>query len=113
MLIGTHYVSENEPCFLYTELDDLPPKGKLHRYRNIFVIRSDRIAKYIEDMGLSSKQKHDPCRILGGVIDPDTKRIFIEHTVAELRAIAAQLKARPTFDKHELAGVNRIRGDRN
>jgi len=74
----------------------------------MFVIRGDRIAKYIEDMGVS-KGQGDGCRILGGVIDPDTQRIFIEHTVGELRAIASKLKERPLFDKRELAGVDRIR----
>jgi len=105
---ATHYISEDEPCFLLTELDSMPPKGKPHRYRNFYVMRGDRIHLYVEDMGLSKKHKAPECRIPGGVIDPTSKRIFIEHSVAQLRAIAQDLK-KSKWDVLELAGVNRVR----
>jgi len=106
---ATHYLSENEPCLLLTELDVVPKKGAMHRYRSFYVIRGDKVCVHMEDMGLAKKQKADQVRIMGGMVDRVTKRIFIEHSVAELRAIAQQRKKAPLFDKCELAGVNRIR----
>ena len=93
MLIGTNYVMRNEPCFALTEIDNMSPKGKMHRYRKLMVIRNDKIAEYVEDMGLAKKQKHSQCRVMGGCVDETSGRIYIEHTVAELRDIADQLKS--------------------
>ena len=92
MLVGTNYVVADEPCFAITEIDGMSPKGQMHRYRKIMVVRNGRIAEYVEDMGLAKKQKHNQCRIMGGCVDEHSGRIFIEHTVAELREIAETMK---------------------
>jgi len=100
----TSYVLDNEPCFLLTEMD-APKKGKPHRFRYTYVMRSDRIAKHTEDLGLSKNFKHDQFRIPGGAMDPITKRIWIEHSVAELLAIADQLRNSKGFNKEALVGT--------
>lgn len=105
----TQYISEDEPCFQLTEVDFVPEKGETRRYRTFFVMRSDRITKFIEDMGPAKEQTADQCRILGGVIDDVTSRINIFHTVAELREIADGLRLKPEFDKLELAQVDQIK----
>jgi len=105
----TKYLFDDEPCFQLTEVDSVPEKGEARRYRTFFVMRGDRITKYIEDMGLSKNQKADQCRILGGVVDDVTGRIEIFHKVGELRDIAEGLRAKPQFDKLELARVDRIK----
>ena len=107
---ATHYISEDEPCFQLREIDNVPvpPKGRPRRYRTLVVVRNDGLAEYMEDMGLSSKQKFDQCRILGGVIDEQTGRIFIEHSVGDLRTISEQLK-KHKVDKAALIGVDRVK----
>jgi len=105
----TKYLFDDEPCFQLTEIDLAPEKGEIHRYRTFFVMRGDKITKFIEDMGPSKNQKADQCRILGGVIDDVTGRIEIFHKVGELRDIAEGLRAKPQFDKLELARVDRIK----
>ena len=92
--VGTNYLLEDEDCFLLTELNAMPPKGKSHRYRNTYVIRGDRIAKHIFDMGPSKNYKHDEFRIPGGGFESNG-RIWIVHTVAELMAIADDMRNRP------------------
>lgn len=105
---ATSYLIENEPCYLLTELDRVPPKGAARRYRTFVVVRNDKLTEFVEDMGPTKKQKGEPCRILGGYRDPTTGRIWIEHTVAELRGIAHDLK-KHKWDKLALARVDRIK----
>lgn len=107
--VETLYVLKDEPCFQLSELDLMSPKGELRRYRVYVVMRDDRLAQYREDLGLSKDFKTDQIRIPGGAIDEVSKRIFIEHTVGELLTISEQLRAKPSFDKLELVGVNKIK----
>ena len=104
----TTYLLDNEPCFLLTEMN-APVKGTQHRFRYTYVMRSDRIAKHTQDLGLAKLYKHDQFRIPGGMIDPTTKRIWIEHTVSELRTIADSLQASKGFNKEALVGC-KVRG---
>ena len=103
--IGTNYILPDEPCFTLSELDEMTPTG-LRRVRNYFVIRGDKIAKYREDMGDAKDFKTDQRRILGGV--KIGEKIYIEHTVNELREIADQMKL-TSFDKRELVGLDKIK----
>jgi len=102
--VGTSYLLDNEPCFLLTELNSMPKKGKVHRYRNTYVIRGDRIAKHVFDMGPAKKHKHDEFRIPGGGIETNG-RIWIVHTVAELMGIADHLRDSKGFNKEALVGT--------
>jgi len=105
MEIATNYILDNEPCFNLSELNLQSPLG-LRRFRIYMVVRNDKLAKYQEDMGDAKDFKHDQIRIPGGVIDGE--KIYIEHTVNELREIADQLKL-TSFDKRELVGLDKIK----
>ena len=100
----TTYILEGEPCFLLTEMNG-KVKGQAHRFRYTYVMRGDRIAKHSRDMGPAKLYTHDQFRIPGGMIDPTTKRIWIEHSVAELLAIADQLRNSKGFNKEALVGT--------
>jgi len=82
--------------------------GELRRYQVYVVVRNDKLATYRKDMGATKNFKTDQIRILGGVIDEVTGKLYIEHTVGELRTIAGQLRAQRGFDKKALVGVNTI-----
>ncbi len=105
---ATDYLLENEPCYRLTEIDRMSPMGQMRRYRTFTVIRGDKLAAFFEDMGLSKKQKYDQLWIPAGGRDEQTGRLWIEHTVAELRGIAQDIK-RYKRDKLALARVNRIK----
>lgn len=102
--IGTNYILPDEPCFNLSELNLMSPTG-WRRYRIYVVMRNDKLTRYLEDMGASKDFKHDQIRIPGGVIDG--KKIYIEHTVNELRGIADQMKL-TSFNKRELVGLDKI-----
>jgi len=102
--IGTDYVLDNEPCYNLSELNLMSPQSKLRRYRVYIVIRGDRMAKHMEDLGPAKMFHSDEFRIPGGVVNEVSKRIDIEHTVAELRDIADTLRESNGFNKRELVG---------
>jgi len=103
--IGTSYILEDEPCFCLTE-DDLVINRKRKRYRSYTVVRDNKLATFRQDLGDSKKFKTDPIRIMGGVKDPDTHKLYIEETVGSLLDIALEIRARPTFSKSELVGID-------
>lgn len=107
--ISTTFISNDEPCFCLTELDFISPAGERRRYRDCIVMRGDRLATHREDLGLAKDFKTDQIRIPGGAIDEDSKRIFIEHTVGELKDIATAIRIQKTFNKKELVGLNKIK----
>jgi len=102
--IGTAFLLDDEPCFCLTE-DDHVENLKRNRYRSYTVVRGDRLATYREDMGNSKKFKTDPIRVMGGVVDEFTGKIYIEHTVGELRDIAQSLRNKPMFKMGEFMGI--------
>ena len=107
---GTDYVLTDEPAMNLKEENHLSPiTRQWHRYQIIKVVRDDRIAEYREDLGASKNFTGGQIHILGGVIDPSTKRIYIEETVGSLRQYAEQLKTRPMIDIKELVKSNDIR----
>lgn len=104
LFVGTTYVLDDEPCFGLFELNFE------HRRHRIFqVIRGDNIAEYREDMGAAGEFKGiAQQRIMGGVVDGN--KIYIEHTVGELRDIANAMRIRRLpFSKRELARANKIK----
>jgi len=91
----TNYVSVDEPCLNLKEEDIVNPQGKRRRFRIFAVIRNDKIAEHWEDLGHSENFRGvQQIRILGGGRDPDTGRIWIEHTVGELLEIARDPRIR-------------------
>jgi len=107
---GTSYVLVDEPAMGLKEENHISPiTRQWHRYQIIQVVRDDKIAEYREDMGASKNFKGGQVNIVGGVIDPDTKRIYIEETVGSLREYAQQLKRKPTIDIMDLVQNNEVR----
>jgi len=106
MEIATNYILDNEPCFNLSELNLQSPLGK-RRFRVYMVVRNDRLARYQEDLGDAKDFSRDEFRIPGGVVIG--KKIYIEHTVEELRAIADERRAQKGFDKRELVGLDKIK----
>ena len=72
------------------------------------VMRGDKPAEMRKDLGAAKSFKADQFRIPGGAMDETTGKFYIEHTVGELMDIADYLRTNPSFDKRELAGVNKI-----
>ena len=100
---GTSYVLNDEPAINLSEENFISPiTRRWHRYQIISVVRDDRIAEYREDMGPSRNFKEGQMRIMGGAIDPSTKKIYIEETVGSLRTYAQQMKDHPTINVPEL-----------
>mgnify|MGYP001578815119 CR=1 FL=1 len=107
---GTHYIMEDEPALLLVEMNLLSPDCReRRRYQIIQVIRNDKPTEYREDLGLTENFQADQMRILGGVIDSFTGKIWIEHTVGELKEIADKLRGNSPFNKQELARSQSIK----
>lgn len=111
ILYGTTYIEESEPCFGLYEMNLQSPGSRgFHRYEIIYIIRDNKPAEFRRDLGLTKKFKHDEIRIPGGAIDETTGKIYIEHTVGELRDIANWIRSKPAFDKRELTKLDKIKG---
>lgn len=106
---GTSYYQIDEPCLGLYEINLQAPNYEgFHRYQILHLIRDDKIAEYRHDMGFAKKFKGvDQIRIPGGVIY-ESGRIEICHTVGELQDIADHMRGNSSFDKRELAQVNKI-----
>lgn len=106
---GTTYTLLNEPCLGLYELNfKSPDQHSRRRYQIAVVIRGDKPAEYRRDLG-KVKKGVDQFRIPGGVVDRDTGRFNICHTVGELMDIADHLRINRPFDKRELAKVDKIK----
>lgn len=95
--LATPVISNDEPCFMLVEEHIQAPNASgFRRYQIITVVRNDELVEWHHDMGPAKKFKNiDMFRIPGGVRDPETQRLYIEHTVGELRDIADTLRSRP------------------
>ncbi|MCR4341028.1 MAG: hypothetical protein NUW01_14195 [Gemmatimonadaceae bacterium] len=83
-------ISPDEPCYRLDERHMQSPGNRgFHRYQRLLVIRGDRLAEHVVDLGPASKWKGvEQFAMPGGVIDRTTKRIWIEHTVGEMQEMA-------------------------
>lgn len=86
----TYSVMDDEPCYWLTEQHLQSPGSKgFRRYQIAWVMRGDKLHEFTTDLGPASKFKGvEQFNVQGGGTDVDTGRIWIEHTVAELREIA-------------------------
>jgi len=108
ILYGTQYVLLDEPCLGLYEMNLQSPGSRgFRRYQIVHVMRGDKPVEVRKDMGSAKSFKADQFRIPGGAMDGSGK-FWIEHTVGELVDIADYLRTNPSFDKRELARVNRI-----
>jgi len=108
MIQGTTYVLANEPALNLAEVDLVAPRddGKgsdWYRFQIIIVWRNDCETEYRERLGLAKDFEANQFRIMGGI--KERGRVYIEHTVGELKDMANVVRERPAFDKHELAQV--------
>lgn len=110
ILIGTQWVSEDDPCIEAYEQDVMAPDNSgFHRYEVYRVMRNDRIAEYRQDKGSSDNFRGiEPVVILGGLVYPDGKMEIFE-TVGRMRDMIDQYRNHVHFDNKELVGVDNIR----
>jgi hypothetical protein len=109
ILCGTQYVLLDEPCLGLYEMNLQSPGSRgFHRYQIIYVMRDAKPVEMRRDMGKAKSFKANQLRIPGGAKDEESGKFYIEHTVGELVDIANQLRTHSSFDKRELAGVNKI-----
>lgn len=67
VMAETLYVWGDEKCSNYRETDFLDPEWKTYRrYRQVWVVRNDALAEYLEDIGPSSQFVNGPVHIVGG-----------------------------------------------
>lgn len=92
VIAGAAWVHPNEPCYLIYEINEPAPDSRsVHRYRHILVSRNDRLAEYVEDLGLASNfpNAHQSQVKTGGM----TNGIgWSEHSVAEAVGIIKEYR---------------------
>ena len=106
VLYGTSWISEDELCLGLFEMNEQAPDySGFRRYQIIFVMRNDKPAEFRIDLGPEKAFRRDQFRIPGGVINDQTHKIEILHTVGELREIAEWIREAPAMDIRELCQV--------
>jgi len=100
----TTEVFGNEPSLGLEERNlRSPDHHSINRYQIIYVVRNDRPAEYRKSLGLASSFKTGEFRIMGGAVG-DNGKIYIEHTVDQVKHMANQMREAEPFDKKELVG---------
>ncbi len=88
----TDSVLPNEPCYLIYEINKQAPDSRgIRRYRHILVGRGDKLAMYVEDLGLAKLLPHwQQSQIKTGGIEGG--RAWSEHTVGEAIGMMEQYR---------------------
>ena len=93
MVLLIDEVSPDEPCLRLSELYQLDENNsKLRRYQVPYVIRYDKPAKHMLDMGPYESFTTSEFHLPGAVKDERTGNVTIVHTVGELQDIANALR---------------------
>ena len=93
MVLLIDEVSPDEPCLRLSELYQLDENNsKLRRYQVTYVIRYDKPAKHMLDMGPYESFTTSEFQLPGAVKDEQTGHVTIVHTVGELQDIANALR---------------------
>ena len=93
MVLLIDEVSPDEPCLRLSELYQLDENNsKLRRYQVTYVIRYDKPAKHMLDMGPYESFTTSEFHLPGAVKDERTGSVTIVHTVGELQDIANALR---------------------
>jgi len=93
MVLLIDEVSPDEPCLRLSELYQLDENNsKLRRYQVTYVIRYDKPAKHMLDMGPYESFTTSEFHLPGAVKDERTGNVTIVHTVGELQDIANALR---------------------
>ena len=87
----------DEPAYQIHEMEERSPLTRaLHRYQYIFVVRSDTLVAYCEDLGPAYLYRHrEQFNFIAGYVDPKTGRGETTYTVRELQYIADQIRDQP------------------
>lgn len=102
VLLGTDWVSEDEPCYVLREEDAQAPDGKgFHRYQIAKVMRGDKLVEFRKDMGLSVNFTGEPVAIVGGCTDPETGRMYIEETFGSLLEVLQRVRGQYGYEAPE------------
>lgn len=102
---GAREISQDEPAFNLSEVNlQVPGKKGWRRYQIVTVVRGDKLADHMKDLGPRGSFKVEQFRILGGVVEEKTGRIEILHTVGELTEIADHLRHNPLQHRHIVGG---------
>ena len=99
LTLVTNMASMDEPCFGLSEVHLQSPGSRgVHRYQVLGVIRGDRLAQFMRDLGPAENfAQIDQFRVPGGVRDDRTGRYEVVHTVGELIDIADYLRMAPSI----------------
>ena len=93
MVLLIDEVSPDEPCLRLSELYQLDENNsKLRRYQVTYVMRYDKPAKHMLDMGPYESFTASEFHLPGAVKDERTGSVTIVHTVGELQDIANALR---------------------
>lgn len=92
ILIGTHHVRLDEPCFCLSEFNLQSPDYKgFRRYQSIKVVRNDMVTEMRKDLGPAKQFKAEEFCLVGGWKD-ERGRIHIEETVGRMLDMAEYLR---------------------
>lgn len=107
LIAATNAVSMDEKAFHLSEVHLQSPGSRgWRRYQIIYVNRDDRLTEFRRDLGPAQNFQHaEQFRIPGGVVDPQTGRYELLHTVGELVDIADFLRDGPDA-KPEMPRIN-------
>ena len=93
MVLLIDEVIPDEPCLRLSEVYQLDENNsKLRRYQVTYVIRYDKPAKHMLDMGPYESFTTSEFHLPGAVKDERTGNVTIVHTVGELQDIANALR---------------------
>ena len=85
----TPYILPNERALGLQEVELLSPSGKeIHRYQIVYVVRNDKPAKYVTDLGSSLLFPNPPLNIIDD-----------QGTVAEIMDMATDARGRSSVTK--------------
>ncbi len=94
----TDYILMDEPCLQMDERNLVATDGHgWRRYQRFIVLRSERPAEHVIDMGPRESFTHEELLVRGAVQDPTTGRVEVLHTVGELKDIADYMREKPAL----------------
>lgn len=110
LLLGTDYATTEEPIWALKELNQPAADFKsTRRWQILTIVRGDKMVELRRDLGPAESFAVDEFAIPGGVADPVTGHIYIEHTVGELLDMADLLRS-DKYNRPERPAVSDLIG---
>ena len=111
LLKMTDRLDLGEDAIALTELI-APVEGQQHRVRNIWVVRDDEPAVYIQDLGLANEHQVEEFNIVGGFVERNRQGKIVHfepvHTVSECLFFADQMRIRNDWQITDYEPLNLI-----